>query len=303
MKSAMNRRQFLSTAAAAASASLLGAQTWSSPVLDIHLHSRADPASVLAHIEGSGVTKAVLLTRAADEENAKTAMARYPGRFQRFISADPARPDAIPISRKAIDGGALGFGEIKYHLALDSREMKNLYALAGELRVPVLIHFQEVGGEGGFDTGFTRLPAMLKAFPNTIFIGHADYFWANISADEPSGVGYPTTKVKPGGLTDRMLADYPNLYGDLSANSGRNSLARDPEFATGFLARHQSKLMFGSDCPCLDGKGKGQVSNSPLLKGRCVARETLTALGQLAAPDAFRKIVWENGMKLMRIPA
>ena len=46
----------------------------------------------------------------------------------------------------------------------------------------------------------------------------------------PANVAYPTGKVKPGGLTDRMLSDYPNLYGDLSANSGRNAVARDPEF-------------------------------------------------------------------------
>ncbi len=32
---------------------------------------------------------------------------------------------------------------------------------------------------------------------------------------------YPKGPVTPGGLTDRYLSDYPNLYGDLSAGSGR----------------------------------------------------------------------------------
>ena len=41
------------------------------------------------------------------------------------------------------------------------------------------------------------------------------------------------------------------------ANSCNNALNRDPEFMRGFLARHQDKLLFGSDCACLDGKGKG----------------------------------------------
>src|SRR6266851_4599586 len=57
----INRRQFIS---AAATASLLAQQKdeWGGPVLDIHLHLRAG-VSNLAHMNGSGVTKAVLLTR------------------------------------------------------------------------------------------------------------------------------------------------------------------------------------------------------------------------------------------------
>ena len=31
-----------------------------------------------------------------------------------------------------------------------------------------------------------------------------------------------------GGITDKLLGDYPNLFGDLSANSGNNALSRDP---------------------------------------------------------------------------
>jgi len=53
------------------------------------------------------------------------------------------------------------------------------------------------------------------------------------------------------------------------------------------------RLMFGSDCPCPDGRGGAS--------GRCVARATLTALKKLAAPDVFRKIVWENGNRLLKM--
>jgi uncharacterized protein len=168
----------------------------------------------------------------------------------------------------------------------------------------VTVHFQEVQhfeGEGTFSTGFNRLPAMLKAYPKTTFIGHADCFWANISADVPGDIAYPTGKIKPGGLTDKMLSEFPNLFGDLSANSGRNALARDPDFASAFLTRHQNKLMFGSDCSCRDGHGTGQNSQEPLIKGRCVARETLTALQKLTPAEVFRKITWENGTKLLKI--
>ena len=187
-------------------------------------------------------------------------------------------------------------------MAADGPEMRRVYELAGELNVPVLLHFQD-GPEGQvFNGGIQRFASILKAYPKTTFIGHANSFWANISAEAPADISYPTGPVKPGGVTDRLLSDFPNLYGDLSANSGRNALARDPEFAAAFLKRHQDKLMFGSDCPCTDGRGAGQVSTAPLIKSKCVARETLTALKQLASPGLFRKITWDNGTKLLKIP-
>lgn len=98
-----------------------------------------------------------------------------------------------------------------------------------------------------------------------------------------------------------MLSEFPHFYGDLSANSGRNFLGRDPEFAAKFIERHAAKLMFGCDCSCRDGHGAGQASNQPLIAGKCVARETLTVLKQLAPPALFRRITWENGMKLFKI--
>src|SRR5208282_5420142 len=69
----IDRRQFIGAAAAASTASLMAQQTfeWGGPALDIHLHLRADGESNVAHIEGSGVTKAVLLTRAQDVDRAK----------------------------------------------------------------------------------------------------------------------------------------------------------------------------------------------------------------------------------------
>jgi len=306
----MNRRQFLANTLAAAAAPSLLAQTpprWGGPVLDIHLHLRQNPDSDFDHIEGCGVTKAVLLTPAQSVAQAKAAIDKYPGRFLFFTSVNVAQPDAIASLRKAVEAGSKGFGELKTaDMAVDGPEMRRVYELAADVQVPVLIHFQDYasqpGGSDVFNTGISRLPAVLKAHPKTTFIGHANSFWANISADVPP-VSYPSGRVKPGGLTDRMLADYANLYGDLSANSGRNALGRDPEFAAEFLKRHQNKLMLGSDCPCLDGHGAGQVSKEPWINGKCVAQETLTALKKLANPEVFRKITWDNGVKLLKISA
>ena len=301
----MNRRQFLQTAAAAA-AQLHGQDTpnWGGNVLDIHQHAR-QPDSEWTHMQGCGVTHAVLLTQAAALPHAKEEMTKRPGRFMRFASVNVTGPDAIDVLRSAFKDGAAGFGELKSRVAADGPEMHRVYALANELGAPVTIHFSDYPqfeGDTSYNEGITRLPALLKKYPKMIFIGHADSFWANLSADVPA-TSYPTGKVKPGGLTDKMLADYPNLYADMSANSGRNALARDPEFAAGFLDRHQNKLMFGSDCSCRDGHGTGQSSQQPLIKGKCVARETLTALKTLAPPAIFRKIAWENGSKLFKFKA
>jgi uncharacterized protein len=172
--------------------------------------------------------------------------------------------------------------------------MQRIYALAADLRVPITIHFQEVsqqGSQGTFNTGLKQFDAMLKKYQKTTFIGHADAFWANVSADYAEETSYPTGRITPGGVTDRFLADYPNLFADMSANSSNNFLKRDPEFAAGFVRRHQDKLMFGSDCSCPDGTGKSV---------RCIARDTLTELKRLAPPAVFSKITWENANRMLK---
>jgi len=262
----MNRRQFFQTAAVATVPRLFAQDVpnWGGNVLDVHQHSRQQPDSEWTHMQGCGVTHAVLLTSANGEAHAKEEMAKHPNHFVRFVSVDPSRPDAIEVLRNAVKSGAVGFGEMKSRVAADSPEMKRVYELAGELGMFVTVHFADFPqfqGDSTYNEGITRLPALLKAYPKTTFIGHADGFWANISADVEK-TAYPTGKVKPGGLTDKMLSDYSNLYGDMSANSCRNALARDTEFAAGFLARHQNKLMFGSDCSCRDGRGRGKARSS-----------------------------------------
>lgn len=310
----MQRRVFLKTMLpAAAAVTQAGAQTdlpWGGRVLDTHLHLRQDPESCLTHMKGCGVTHAVLLTRVADQEKAKTAMEKHPRLFARSVSLDPALPDAATMLRTALTGGAISIGELKNHLALSSPEMKRVYDIAAELQVPVMIHIQtfpHYPGEQPYGTGYTEFDKVLRAHPHTNFIGHADLFWANISADVPTDRGYPNGRVKPGGLTDKWLADFPNLYADMSANSGNNGLSRDPDFSRGFIARHKTKLIFGSDCSCSDGKGAGVSQNrnpeAARLAGKCVARETLTLLQRLASPEVFRQVTWENGVRLFRFAA
>ena len=271
---------------------------------------RRDAEANVAHLDGCGVSKANLLTRSNAADQVHAVQAKYPGRFVWFASTDITRPEAEKLLTQAVKDGAGGLGEIKFHVAADGPELRRMYALAAELDVPITVHFQEVPhtpAEGVFSTGFKHFEAMLKAYPKTRFIGHADAFWANVSADYANEVAYPTGPIKRGGVTDKLLSDYANLFGDLSANSGNNALSRDPEFTAGFLVRHQDKLVFGSDCGCTDGKGGGvSQANNPTasrLAGKCVARETLAVLQKSASAVVFRKLAWDNAHKLLRISA
>jgi len=312
----MNRRTFLEGVAAAAALPILGRQApaaneWGSPVFDLHFHMRPQPPATLAHLDGAGVTKANLLTRAGSLEQVKATMGAAPDRFTWFASYDVSKPDAEQVLTQAVKDGAQGFGELKFHVAADGPELRRMYALAADLRVPLLIHFQEVDhfpNEGTWATGYAKtFAAVLKAHPKTTFIGHADAFWANVSADYRNEASYPSGPIARGGVTDTWLGEFPNLFADMSANSGNNALSRDPGFTPDFLKRHQDKLLFGSDCGCADGHGAGvSQGNNPAasrLAGKCVARETLTVLKKAAPPEVFQKLVWGNAHKLLKIPA
>ncbi len=277
-------------------------------MLDTHLHLRSNPDDCFTHMQGCGVTHAVLLTRAVDEDKARMEMQKRPGHFVRSVSADPAQADAVQVFRSALSGGAVSIGELKYHLALDSPEMRRIYDIAAGMNVPVMMHIQNFPhfkGELPYNTGYDHFDKLIRQYHKTNFIGHGDLFWANISADVPTDRGYPSGPIKSGGLTDKWLSDYPNLYADMSANSGNNALSRDPEFSRGFIIRHQSKLIFGSDCSCSDGHGAGvSQNNNPeasRLAGKCVARATLQLAKGLTSPEIFRKITWENGSRLFRV--
>src|SRR5262249_30140212 len=188
----MKRREFLGAVAAATAApALLRAEPageWGVSVFDLHFHLRPQPGANLAHLDGAGIAQANLLTRGDVVDQVKALSVLAPGRFATwFASADVAKPDAEGLLTQAVKQGARGFGEMKFHVAADGPEYRRAYALAGELQVPILIHFQEVDhfpNEGSWATGYaTAFESVLKANPKTTFIGHADAFWANVSAD------------------------------------------------------------------------------------------------------------------------
>ena len=174
----MNRREFLETVAAAALVPTLARQDaaneWGAPVFDLHFHLRPQPAANLAHLDGAGIAKANLLTRGRVLDQVKALQATAPGRFTWFNSYDVNQPDAEQVLTQAVKSGAQGFGEMKFHVAADGPELRHVYALAADLQLPILVHFQEVDhfpNEGTWSTGFaqTFASSAVTAWPFATF--------------------------------------------------------------------------------------------------------------------------------------
>ncbi len=278
MKGNYSRRDFMTDAGmllAGTSLNLngLAAMTESKkePIIDIHQHiyynARTDE-QMIAHQRAMGITTTILLP-SGRPVSALSAYKGLPDGFQskfgrvggnaesylfakqhkkefRFgVSAVPDLPGAIQEIEKYLKLGAVIIGELKFSVDCDSPEMQKIYQLAQAYDVPVLMHWQHKT----YNYGFERFYKMLEKYPKVNFIGHAQTWWANIDKNHTDqSLLYPGGPVTPGGITDRYLSDYANMYGDLSAGSGLNALTRDEDHARSFLERHQDKLVYGSDC-------------------------------------------------------
>ena len=164
--------------------------------------------------------------------------------------------------------------------------------MAADFQVPILMHIQH----RAYKTSLERFHKVLEKYSRTHFIGHAQTWWGHIDRHHKTDVMYPTGPVTPGGLTDRLLSDNPNMHGDLSAGSGLNALQRDQVHPREFLLRHQDKLIFESDCNDGFGKGPGCQGGHTLCTLRTMVEEGLV-LKKLLCVNAKRLL------KLKRHPA
>jgi predicted TIM-barrel fold metal-dependent hydrolase len=206
------------------------------PVIDIHQHTNYRDRSnsrLLAHQRAMGVTQTILLPSGTSVRRPSTGDGRHnglggvaaggndscremamshPGEFYAGGNEVTDLPNARAEIEKYLKLGGVIIGEQKFSVELDSRDSQILYALAAEYNVPILLHLQH----GTYNLGFDRLGKMLEKHPKTIFIGHAQTFWANIDKNHADQtVLYPKGPVTAGGLTDRYLADYPNIFADM----------------------------------------------------------------------------------------
>jgi predicted TIM-barrel fold metal-dependent hydrolase len=182
---------------------------------------------------------------------------RAPGKFILGYAPDPRKPHAIAQLEAAIEiYGVKVFGELKLRMMYDNLDAIRMFRFCGKRQLPVIVHldysFEAPPGslrpDWWYGGGIEVLERAIIACPDTVFLGHAPGFWSHISGDDQyDKVGYPSGKVVPGGKLVAMLRKYPNLYCDLSANSGLNALKRDPEFAKEFLIEFQDRILYGRD--------------------------------------------------------
>ena len=115
-------------------------------------------------MDGCGVSNAMVLARAGSAEQIAAIGEKYPRRVLGwFASTDITKPEAEALLTEAMKKGAIGFGELKFHVEAAGPELRRMYALAADLNVPILIHFQEVPHtptEGVFSTGWKNFEAM-----------------------------------------------------------------------------------------------------------------------------------------------
>lgn len=324
MKSYKNnnsRRQFLANTGILALGSALPLDLLSfdttkkkEPIIDIHQHihyvSRKD-GQLIAHQETMGITTTIMLPagrpvnspsthegvsnglQAEVGGNAETYLfvKEHAKHFRFGACATPDLPDAIYDIEKYLKLGAVVIGELKFGVECDSPEMHKIYQLAQHYDVPVLMHWQYKM----YNYGFERFYKILEQYPRVNFIGHAQFWWANIDKNYTDyTVAYPKGPVTPGGITGRYLSDYPNMYGDMSAGSGSNALTRDEDYTRIFMEKHQDKLLFGSDCP----DELGIVEST----GQCSGAKTIQTIRKCSNNKQIeRKLLYENAKKLFKL--
>jgi predicted TIM-barrel fold metal-dependent hydrolase len=312
--SVMSRRDFIAGVAATTLARVATgtrARAQVEAIIDIHQHlgysGRPDDV-LLRHQSAMGITTTILLPAGRSVNTPSTHDGVSNGLQAQCLGNEACRQFATAHSRQFrfgsnevpdVDGatgeierylklGGVVIAEQKFGVECDSREMQTIYAIAADHRVPVLMHWQFQM----YNYGFERFHKMLEKYSKVNFLGHAQTWWANIDRNNSDqSVMYPKGPVTRGGLTDRYLSDYPNMFGDLSAGSGLNALTRDEDFARDFIVRHQDKLVYGSDCS--DHVGSGAA---------CQGAQTIAAIRRLSPSKAVeRKLLYGNAKKLFRL--
>ena len=150
----------------------------------------------------------------------------------------------------------------------------------------------EVGYSYGVvdDPGLPFLEQVLKTYPNLKILGHSQTFWIEMSGDAPTSKEarnqWGHGPVTPGGRVPELFAKYPNLYGDLSANSGSCAIMRDEAFGLQFLETYGDRLFFATD-----------MVNKDMVFPLGAWLDEKRASGQLTE-ETYRKIVRGNAERI-----
>ena len=241
--------------------------------IDLHLHltpfqlpklgkmNLTSGKNMLPHLQELGIEKGVLMSSAekglpfgTNKANRKICE-KFPDRYAWMCAVDPKGKEPVydRLARFKAQG-AIGVGELTCNRRLDDPFLQELFAAAEKLGMPVTIHMSpEVGYSYGVvdGPGLPLLEEVLRRYPKLKLLGHSQTFWIEMSADAPKDKegrnSWGEGPVVPGGRVPQLFEKYPNLYGDLSANSGSRAIMRDPEFGLAFLEAYADRLFFATD--------------------------------------------------------
>ena len=246
--------------------------------IDIHLHLSERPipdglgmkissgAEMLPHLDELGIGFGIIMssgeTQAMFGSNAscRRIAEQYPDRYAWMCGLDETEPETVYERLKQYrEEGAVGVGELAVNHRLDHPFLEAVFQAAEALGLPVLFHMSP---EEGFQYGVVDEPGLplleraLNKYPKLIFIGHSQPFWHEISGDAGKSreerYEWGKGPVTPGGRLGQLFEKYPDLYGDLSANSGGCAMMRDEAFSLAFLEAWKDRLMFGTDMVNVD---------------------------------------------------
>jgi len=277
-------------------------------IIDIHTHIgvvkswsnylrgyvKAGLLDLLAYMDDVGVNVVVLLplpgivetdSRIVSTEEAIKIARKCADRVIPFCAIDPRVPRAEEKIKKYVRMGCKGLGEYKVKMRIGNTLSLKLYKVCSELEIPILIHM-----DSRFNPDIYEFIKVLEEVPDAIFIMHGPGWWKHISKEVDDSVEYPKGKVIPGGLVEKILKEYKNVYADISAYSGLNALERDPKYTREFLEKFSTKVLYGTDFPCIARLGNQYGPN----------REHLNLLlNQKISKQALERILYKNAMKLL----
>ena len=221
-------------------------------------------------MDGLGIDRAVILPLTNAEAPAEPQSLgeilyiceRYPGRFVPYCNIDPRLPldpdqittrDFVDLLVQYREAGCLGFGELTARIRWDHPAMRALLGACEEVGFPLIFHSitADVSSYGVIDEiGLPGLESVLRDFPELVVVGHSPGFWSEVSGNLtlPEKTTHAEGPIRPGGAVLRLMRNYPNLHGDLSAGSGFTAISRDTEFGLRFIEEFGERLFFGLDC-------------------------------------------------------
>lgn len=258
------------------------------------------PKRMIAHMDELGIGKAVLMssgekkTPLGKNDTNRKICEKYPERFAWMCTVDPVNPETVYDRLSEYKKqGAIGVGEYTVNKPLDDPFQQAVFAAAEKLELPVTIHMSPEVGVGYGVVDRPRLPLLegvLQKYPNLKVLGHSQVFWIEMSGDAPNDNdarnSWGQGPVAEGGRVPELFAKYPNLYGDLSANSAGQAIMRDPEFGLEFLETYADRLFFATD-----------MVNSTMVFPLGAWLDEQVEKGTLSR-ETYEKICWKNAQRI-----